>query len=73
MDGLQGEPGTQGPRGFDGLSGPKGDHGFPGLEGSKGDKGESGRPGFRGKYHSIDQNNNRLFHSNDFKTINLVG
>lgn len=48
MDGLQGEPGLPGPRGFDGLAGLKGERGMPGFDGPKGDKGETGRSGFPG-------------------------
>lgn len=48
MDGLQGEPGLPGPRGYDGGPGLKGEHGLPGFDGVKGDKGDYGRPGVRG-------------------------
>lgn len=53
MDGLQGELGLQGPRGFEGLTGGKGDQGLPGFDGPKGDRGDSGRPGLRGEHFQV--------------------
>lgn len=49
MDGLPGEIGPHGPRGYPGLSGPRGERGLPGFDGEKGDKGDLGRQGVPGK------------------------